>query len=168
MDEASERRVRRLVLATYDLTQAQRFAQALQSLRDKPDLEKAMLSVVEESLIISAIVMYARPFRNSYSGGVADKAVSEADLFDQLSGMADLDHFRALHDEILSLRDSAVAHADWKHHQTWNHDQRGQIVVVIDLSKVLEDLPSFFQLLRMTMHALVTLIAPPESPDGPA
>jgi hypothetical protein len=67
-----------------------------------------------ESLLLSAIIFYARPFSSNERNQDA-KATSHVDC--QV-----LDHLNpeevTLHEKILNLRNKAVAHAEWDYHPT--------------------------------------------------
>jgi hypothetical protein len=71
-------------------------------------------SIVYESLLLSAIVFYARPFSGNERGNLS-KAESKvvADVLNTLTAAE-----RSLHDQIIQLRNKAVAHAEWQYHPT--------------------------------------------------
>lgn len=67
-----------------------------------------------EAALIAAVVAYCRPFRQSRSQGNAAKLLQGSDL----ACIARNTAFTALHETLLDRRDTAIAHADWKHHNT--------------------------------------------------
>lgn len=71
-------------------------------------------TIIYESLLLSAIVFYARPFSCNEKRN-ASKAESRIDLavVDQLN-----EEEQQLHDRLLELRNKAIAHAEWTFHPT--------------------------------------------------
>jgi hypothetical protein len=71
-------------------------------------------SIVYEGLLLSAIVSYGRPFSGNERAN-APNAESRV-------GVSILDGLKAgerkLHDQIVQLRNKAVAHAEWQYHPT--------------------------------------------------
>jgi hypothetical protein len=66
------------------------------------------------AIYIAVIIVYARPFVNSYSKGFAEPKLIPEDLqlFDNDCELG------AFHNRLLELRSTAVAHADWTLHNT--------------------------------------------------
>lgn len=63
---------------------------------------------------MAAVVTYCRSFKASHSKNQADQKLEKED-FDFFQQRADLLH---LHQLLLERRDKAIAHADWKFHNT--------------------------------------------------
>ena len=102
----------RLHRARQDMLEAGSYAGSLEYLLSAKD--DNFFSLMQRTLSIALMVVYARPFVHSISNGKADPKVlpGEPRLFD---GEIVL---RALHLQIINLRNSAVAHPDWRHHRT--------------------------------------------------
>ena len=98
---AAEKLLRRAVIAQGDLAQAHAFAREL--------CVAGHSAVVREALTLASVVAYARPFKKS-NGGEADRLIA-VDTIPQLSP-AD----SALHDYVIGLRDTEMAHSDTKAH----------------------------------------------------
>ena len=106
MDDFSHKEINRLSISRQDFEQCRRF------LKQLPNHEYA--STLYEALLLSAIVCYARPF----SGNEKDKgAKADSRIKDEV--LVGLSHEELeLHKSILTLRNKAVAHAEWSQHPT--------------------------------------------------
>lgn len=98
--------ISRLTISRHDLEQCQNFLQQLEHQRYG--------SVLYEALLIAAIVFYARPFSSNERNkdANADSRIDEQ-VLDQLNNEE-----RELHKTILTLRNQAIAHAEWTHYPT--------------------------------------------------
>ena len=103
----------RLHLARKDMLEARYYSNSLQQLMSEADREFYLIDA-ENAIFIALIVVYARPFVNSFSDGKADPKVVPQDikLFDGE------DELEVLHRRVIDLRNSAVAHSDWTQHHT--------------------------------------------------
>ena len=103
----------RLHLARQDMLEAGYYANSLVQFMSAKDQEFFLIGA-ENAIFIALIVVYARPFVNSFSNGKADPKVVPQDLklFD---GENELE---ILHTRVIDLRNSAVAHSDWAQHHT--------------------------------------------------
>lgn len=109
----SKEKINRLTSATLDLENCIRFLNEL--------LNQEYGSTAYEALVMSAIVLYARPFsRNEKNGSPypSESCVPGA----VLSGLTADE--KKLHEEIITLRNKAIAHAEWSHHPTGVTDSR--------------------------------------------
>lgn len=158
-----QKQANRLMLATHDLVRAKEFAQALADLRALPADQRAASRLLEEAATISAIVMYARPFKNSFSQGNADKSVDADDLFKLLDYRGETAKARALHRQIIEWRDQAIAHGDWAHHLVSDPADPPRFLLSTDVSTLLLDIPGFVQLaddMNMAATTKVSLLDP--------
>jgi len=98
-----------------------------------------------EAALIAAVVAYCRSFKSSRSDGKAAKNLLTSDIASIQRNPA----FAALHHALLDRRDTAIAHGDWKHHNTELLSVQGPSVFrrvsVPDLTSGL-DVDSFMQL----------------------
>lgn len=118
--------INRLTISRHDLEQCQNFLQQI--------THQKYGSVTYEALLIAAIVFYARPFSNNErdNNANADSKIKDEVLNQLTSGEHEL------HAKLLTLRNKAVAHAEWTYHPTgvsengiiksmpfsiWNHFQ---------------------------------------------
>lgn len=102
-----KKRINRLTIASLDLENCIRFLDELSSQRYG--------STAYEALLISAIIFYSRPF----SGNERKESPhpSESRVPDGvLSGL--LEEERKLHEEVVTLRNKALAHAEWSYYPT--------------------------------------------------
>jgi len=100
-------RINRLTSASLDLENCIRFLDELDSHR--------YASTSYEALLLLAIIFYARPFSGNEKPGSTHPSESRVpDIV--LSGL--LGEERRLHEEVVTLRNKAVAHAEWSHHPT--------------------------------------------------
>lgn len=103
----TKERVNRLTSASLDLENSIRFLEEL------PEQEYG--TKVYEALLISAIIFYTRPFSSNEKNN--SPYPSEPRVPDVvLSGL--LEEERKLHEEVMTLRNKAIAHAEWSHHPT--------------------------------------------------
>lgn len=100
-------RVNRLTSASLDLENSLRF---LEELSIQP-----YGSTAYEALLVSAIIFYARPFSSNEKTGSPHPSESRVPSV-VLSGLMN-DEIK-LHEEVVTLRNKAVAHAEWSHHPT--------------------------------------------------
>lgn len=122
MSAPQERAAARLFLATRDLEEALQFTNVSTRLtalhRDERPENYAR---VMEALQIATIISYARPFLGSDGAENATSKISTKGLFKER------DDLRLLHDVVMERRNQAIAHADWKYHQTHLRDVRGPL-----------------------------------------
>ena len=111
--EALKAKANRLHLARQDMVEAGDYALSLEFFVSAKYLEWDLFGA-ENAIFIAVIVVYARPFVNSFSNGQADPKVVPEDLklFD---GENELE---ILHRRVIDLRNSALAHSDWTQHPT--------------------------------------------------
>ena len=109
----SKSKINRLTSASLDLGNCLRFLQGLS--------DQTYGSVAYEALLISAIVLYIRPFSENEKKGSpspSDSRVPETVL-------ANLDAEESLlHERLKELRNKAIAHAEWSYHPTGVTDNR--------------------------------------------
>lgn len=96
----------RLTISRHDFEQCQKFLEQLS--------HQEYGSLAYEALLIAAIVFYARPF-SCNERDLNANAASRLDgaVLDQLQNEE-----QELHEKILTLRNKAVAHAEWAYHPT--------------------------------------------------
>jgi hypothetical protein len=110
----TKKTLNRLTISRHD------FEKCLDFLTELPVQEYA--SVVYEGLLLSAIVFYARPFSGNERGNSPDaESKVDATVIDGLAADE-----RELHDQIVQLRNKAIAHAEWQYHPT-NFTERNVI-----------------------------------------
>ena len=103
----SKERVNRLTSASLDLENCLRFLDELKN--------HEYGSTPYEALLVSAVIFYARPF--SQNEKKESPHPSETRVPDSvLSGLSQDES--TLHKNIVTLRNKAVAHAEWSHHPT--------------------------------------------------
>lgn len=103
----SKKFINRLTIASLDLENCIRF------LNDLSNNEYG--SIAYEALLISAIIFYARPFsQNEKRNSVSP---SESRVPDSIISGLSQTHAE-LHEMIITLRNKAVAHAEWGYHPT--------------------------------------------------
>lgn len=110
-----EKLANKVFLAARDMGEVGDYLSSLNEVaKNSGNLNEYRLKKAMDAIIIAAIVVYARHFTSTYSLGNAPKKLKPEDinLFD---GRPDL---AVLHEKILSLRDQAVPHADWKYFPT--------------------------------------------------
>lgn len=103
----AEERLNRLTSASLDLENSIRFLEELS--------EQKYGSTAYEALLISAIIFYVRPFScNEKKGSThpSEPRVPEVILSDLQEEEI------KLHTEVVTLRNKAIAHAEWSHHPT--------------------------------------------------
>ena len=143
----SKKRINRLTSASLDLENSIRFLDELSSQRYG--------STAYEALLISAIIFYSRPFSGNERKDSPHPSESRVPD-DVLSGL--LEEERKLHEEVVTLRNKALAHAEWNYHPTgvtnssiiqampfsiWRHFQRS--VAVAKLKNLASKVRSFIQ-----------------------
>ena len=106
----------RLHLAHEDMVEARGYLQSLEELTsviEKYDLSFFLIDAIP-AVFIALIIVYARPFVSSYSKGMADPKLDpeSIQLFDNDSEL------EILHQRLIGLRNTAVAHSDWTWHNT--------------------------------------------------
>jgi hypothetical protein len=109
----SEERLNRLTSASLDLENCIRFLDELS--------KQAYGSAAYEALLLSAVIFYARPFSQNEmkdSPHPSDPRVPDT----VLSGLQDGE--LKLHKDMVTLRNKAIAHAEWSHHPTGVTDTR--------------------------------------------
>jgi len=80
----------------------------------KEALGKSSCSVIIESLLMSTIICYCRPFSSNERGKGA-KATSKI----QLESFSDItESERTLHEKCMAVRNKAIAHAEWTNNPT--------------------------------------------------
>jgi hypothetical protein len=105
--QRSKERVNRLTSASLDLENCLRFLDELKNHKYG--------STPYEALLVSAVIFYARPFSQNEKKGSPHP--SEPRVPDSvLSGLSQNES--KLHENIVTLRNKAVAHAEWSHHPT--------------------------------------------------
>lgn len=105
----------RVFLASKDMGYALAYLDGQRALqKNYPDQNTMEFIQLNEAVLIATIVTYCRPFKRSRSAGFADAALNPEDigLFDDASDL------RKCHEQLLTLRDQAIAHSDWTHHST--------------------------------------------------
>ena len=112
MLDKSVRETNRLSISVRDFEQSMRF------LRELPALYGADIEIckdtVRESLVLSAIISYARPFsRNEKDEAAKADPKITGDVLEDLSAQE-----RTLHDKIMNLRNKAVAHSEFAFNPT--------------------------------------------------
>lgn len=100
-------RINRLTSASLDLENSISFVEELSN--------QEYGSTAYEALLISAIIFYARPFSGNEKKGSPHPSESRVPEV-VLSELQEEE--RKLHEEIVSLRNKAVAHAEWSLHPT--------------------------------------------------
>lgn len=115
----SKHTLNRLTSASLDLGGCVRFLDALE--------EQPYGTTVYEALLISAVVFYARPFsENEKKSSTSPSDLRVPDVV--ITGLSESE--RKLHEELRSLRNKAIAHAEWTFHPT-----------CVSSSKVIKALP---------------------------
>lgn len=103
----------RTALAAEDMSDVTIYLSALAKLEEQDRQAQASEHLVaREAILLAAIVVYARSFLCSRTAGEADKKLDPAVVF------KDRPDLQPLHQQLCALRDEAVAHADWKYHNT--------------------------------------------------
>lgn len=111
-------RANRLHLAHQDMVEVKRYLDALEaltcSIAKDDSWSSFILGDAIPAIYIAIIIVYARPFVNSYSKGNAEpKLIPEGiQLFDNDCEL------EAFHNRLIELRSTTVAHADWMQHNT--------------------------------------------------
>lgn len=109
-------RANRLHLAHEDMVEVTRYLEALEELTStiEKDIFSFFVYDAIPAIYIALIIVYARPFVNSYSKGKADPKLIPEDiqLFDNEWEL------ETLHNRIIEIRSTAVAHSDWTQHNT--------------------------------------------------
>ncbi|QGX38465.1 hypothetical protein [Permianibacter aggregans] len=105
----------RLFLAFKDMEDVERYLHAYSELEGlDEERQNSYYFDHREALFLAAIVTYCRSFKKSNSTGMADKRINVDSI-----GLFDSElKLKELHERIISLRDQAVAHADWSFHST--------------------------------------------------
>jgi hypothetical protein len=103
----SKEMLNRLTSASLDLKNTIKFLEALS--------EHEYSSTAYEALLISAIIYYARPFSSNEKKDSTHPSESRVpeEVLSEL-----LEEEIALHEKIITLRNKAVAHAEWSYHPT--------------------------------------------------
>ena len=105
----------KVFLGARDVAEAGDYLWSLRELsRNRENLDEYRLRKAQDAILIAAIVVYARPFTTSFSNGEAAKKLSP----DNLALFDGLEDLQSLHEKVISLRNQAVAHADWSFHPT--------------------------------------------------
>jgi hypothetical protein len=113
MSTPQERAAARLFLASRDLEEALQFANVSTRLAAlRRDERPSHYARVMEALQIATMISYARPFLDSDGAGKATPKIQSKGLF------KDGEDLKVLHHSVLERRNQAIAHADWKYHQT--------------------------------------------------
>lgn len=115
MNLTDEKTAHKTFLAARDISDAGDYLWSLREIsKSQGNLPEHRLTKAKEAILIAAVVVYARPFIDSYSNGQAARKISPSDvaLFD---GRPDLE---SLHQRALEIRHKAIAHADWNFHPT--------------------------------------------------
>lgn len=105
----------KMFLAARDIGEAGDYLWSLKALsKCTGHMSEYRLRKALDGILIASAIIYARPFRRSFTAENAAQSISleEIKLFD---GHEDL---LALHNKILTIRDKAIAHADWEYHST--------------------------------------------------
>lgn len=115
MTTLSQRKANRCALAQHDMEQVLKFLTAHSELSDLQNrFGDSRYFDHCEAILMAAVVTYCRSFKASHSKNQADQKLEKED-FDFFQQRADLLH---LHQLLLERRDKAIAHADWKFHNT--------------------------------------------------
>ena len=107
MPEAAAGEINRLSISVRDFEKSTSYLRVLDSLNETVD--EACGVLVCESLLLSSIVSYARPFSHNEKDEAA-----EADpkiTGDVLEGLSEEE--LALHKKLIKLRNKAIAHSEW-------------------------------------------------------
>lgn len=103
----SKERINRLTSASLDIENCLRFLDEL--------MNHKYGSTLYEALLVSAVIFYARPFSQNEKKG--SPHLSEPRVPNSvLSGLSQDES--KFHENIVTLRNKAVAHAEWSHHPT--------------------------------------------------
>lgn len=108
----------RLHLAHQDMVEVKQYIDALETvtyaMEKDNEWSSFLLFQAIPAIYIAIIIVYTRPFMNSYSKGEADsKLIPEGiQLFENDRELEDF------HNQLIELRSTAVAHADWTQHST--------------------------------------------------
>lgn len=162
-----QKKLNRLLIASWELNRAADFLGELRRLQSQPELERR--EIAEEAAAIGAVIFYARPYSRSESGGEADRRVDANEVFELLSSRGDMEPLRVVHKRLLDLRNEATAHGDWTHHQTWANAEHGRVLVVPVLSTALPDFEQIERLIHemsLGISTLIQTLAPDEGAEG--
>ena len=139
-----ERQTNRLSISANDLEQAISFLEELCSSAERTDGDYS--DIVRESLLLSAIISYSRPF----SRNEIDKtAKADPTVLNETIEFLSEEEW-TLHRKILCLRNKAVAHSEWSWNRTsmsnqgvfvgvqfsiWSHLSRREIVKLMVMAR---------------------------------
>lgn len=138
-----QKKANRLHLSIADVFRAQLFVRDLYDMQCSSAVPGENRSGLFEAALIGAVIVYARPFTNSYSQGFADAKVNVVEMY--LFENEPIQH--QMHESLITYRNKAVAHGDWAYFKVdpteyFENGTRGRKHYEPDLLKVI-DLKAF-------------------------
>jgi hypothetical protein len=114
MSIENQRDLNRYTISIYDFDQSINFLRMAEQYSGDP--------LVCEALLVSAVIYYCRPFSSNERGSAEASSRMEIDSFADISKDE-----RALHDQCMTIRNKALAHAEWTYYPT-QHDSRTNVI----------------------------------------
>jgi hypothetical protein len=158
---------RRLTLAVADMEQARSYLRSLHAVVSTSGWPPGGIC---DAAMLAVIVVYARPFMKSHSSG---RAASKLDP-EALQLFAGRPALKKLHEQLMGLRNQAIAHADWQHHRTMLLTNGVWVTTSTTPQHAKQDLVRVYRLVRHVQRRTLKLSmglgarhAPTSSPSAP-